>query len=634
MATVINKDKIQGDATLYPGQVLLANNLPVVTTDEVAVELNTSFDSFGNETVTSFNTLTDKLAYIDQSIAQIPSLSINNTSSTEFTVCGGNDSGSDPHTVSLINTITLNGSTLNVKTTTLNFKTLHDTLASILSRLSDLENGSSGPTPKPSSMANPGSKSVTYGGSATVTISCTNCSVASASSSNTSSVTVTRSGNTLTLTAVGNAGTSATITVTGTGNTNYNNPSNITFIATIAKKTSVVTAPTGRTVNYNGSAQALANAGSCTGGKIQYSLASGGTYNDSIPTAINYTSGTTVYWKAVLSDTTNYALPSSGTSGSVTGIINKIASSMANPGAKSVTYNTTQTIPLTYTGLSTISVSSSNSNIIAASISNSTLSLKAKKGTGSATISISGTPSNNYLAPDVVNFTATADKAQNTISISPTATSINVVNGLYNGNSYYIINNVTTTAGTGVNATSSNVDKLYFNVGSSSYLQSYYFSDNNHIITHFGTKSDGVETVTLSNTGNDNYHTAQNKVITFNFSNSTPSTNYYWYLGSSDSAVNNGDNPTALNTNYSGWHNVTSMPVWNNLLGSAIGVDASRDDYTWVIMPTVWFNNLIVKTVSGAPISWQYTWTINNNGTQYTAVWADVTARLLYFTLK
>ena len=34
----------------------------------------------------------------------------------------------------------------------------------------------------------------------------------------------------------------------------------------------------------------------------------------------------------------------------------------------------------------------------------------------------------------------TANKANNTITISPATTTINVVNGLYNGNSYYTIN--------------------------------------------------------------------------------------------------------------------------------------------------------------------------------------------------
>lgn len=118
-----------------------------------------------------------------------------------------------------------------------------------------------------------------------------------------------------------------------------------------------------------------------------------------------------------------------------------------------------------------------------------------------------------------------------------------------------------------------------------------------------------------------------------------PAVKYYWYLGSSDDCClfNEAEdpehnNPLALNIDYSGWHE-TTMPTWNNILGSEIGMDAARDGYTWLIMPTEWFNKLTVKIVLGAPISWQYTWTITNNGTQYTAVWADVTARLLYFTL-
>jgi hypothetical protein len=57
----------------------------------------------------------------------------------------------------------------------------------------------------------------------------------------------------------------------------------------------VVTAPTAKTLTYTGSAQALVNAGSVTGGTMQYSL-DGVTYSASVPTATN--AGTyTVYYK-------------------------------------------------------------------------------------------------------------------------------------------------------------------------------------------------------------------------------------------------------------------------------------------------------------------------------------------------
>ena len=84
-----------------------------------------------------------------------------------------------------------------------------------------------------------------------------------------------------------------TVTVTGKGN--YTGTASTTF--TIVKATPVVTAPTGKTLNYNGSAQALVNAGSTTLGTLQYSL-DGNNYSTTIPTGKD--AGTyTVYYRVV-----------------------------------------------------------------------------------------------------------------------------------------------------------------------------------------------------------------------------------------------------------------------------------------------------------------------------------------------
>ena len=66
---------------------------------------------------------------------------------------------------------------------------------------------------------------------------------------------------------------------------------------TIAKaNASVNTAPTAKELTYNGQAQALIDAGSTTGGTMQYKLGADGTYSTTIPTATN--AGTyTVYYK-------------------------------------------------------------------------------------------------------------------------------------------------------------------------------------------------------------------------------------------------------------------------------------------------------------------------------------------------
>lgn len=62
-------------------------------------------------------------------------------------------------------------------------------------------------------------------------------------------------------------------------------------------RTPVVTAPTAKSLTYSGSAQELVNAGSTTGGTMQYKVGSG-SYSAEIPTATN--AGTyTVYYKVV-----------------------------------------------------------------------------------------------------------------------------------------------------------------------------------------------------------------------------------------------------------------------------------------------------------------------------------------------
>ena len=88
-----------------------------------------------------------------------------------------------------------------------------------------------------------------------------------------------------------NAG-QATVTVTGKGN--YKDTANTNF--TIEKATPVVTAPTAKAgLTYTGQAQELVNAGSTTGGTMQYSI-DNVTYSADIPTVTN--AGTyTVYYK-------------------------------------------------------------------------------------------------------------------------------------------------------------------------------------------------------------------------------------------------------------------------------------------------------------------------------------------------
>ena len=89
-----------------------------------------------------------------------------------------------------------------------------------------------------------------------------------------------------------NVGT-ATISVTGIGN--FTGTASTTF--NIVKATPTVTAPTGKSLTYNGSAQALVNAGSTSAGTLQYST-DGQTYSTSIPSA-TAAGSYTVYYRVV-----------------------------------------------------------------------------------------------------------------------------------------------------------------------------------------------------------------------------------------------------------------------------------------------------------------------------------------------
>ena len=75
-----------------------------------------------------------------------------------------------------------------------------------------------------------------------------------------------------------------TVSYRVSGGDNYNDVAAASITVTIAKATPTVTAPTGKQLNYTGAAQELVNAGSTTGGTLEYSL-DGTTYSTNIPTA-------------------------------------------------------------------------------------------------------------------------------------------------------------------------------------------------------------------------------------------------------------------------------------------------------------------------------------------------------------
>ena len=134
----------------------------------------------------------------------------------------------------------------------------------------------------------------TYGNSAfTNALTKTGDGSVTYSSSNTNVATVNSSGQ-VTIKAAG----SVTITATVTDGTNYTyTTKTASYTLSVAKATPTVTAPTAKNLTYNGGAQTLINAGSTTGGTIQYKLGTG-SYSTSLPSATNKGSYT-VYYKVV-----------------------------------------------------------------------------------------------------------------------------------------------------------------------------------------------------------------------------------------------------------------------------------------------------------------------------------------------
>ena len=136
-----------------------------------------------------------------------------------------------------------------------------------------------------------------------------------------------------------------TITITGKGN--YTGSKSKTF--TIVKATPVVTAPTAKSLTYNGAAQALVNAGSTTLGTLQYSL-DDRTYGTNVPTSTGVGSYT-VYYRVVGDGNINDVAAQS-----ITVTISKAAGSLsyATTSISKTFGNAAFTNPLTLTGDGTV----------------------------------------------------------------------------------------------------------------------------------------------------------------------------------------------------------------------------------------------------------------------------------------
>ncbi len=188
---------------------------------------------------------------------------------------------------------------------------------------------------------------------------------------------------------------------------------------TINKATPVVTAPTAKTsLTYNTAAQTLVNAGSTTGGELQYSM-DNSTWSATAPTGTNAGSYT-VYYRVVGDD--NYNDVASATMGSVS--IAKAAGSITFASDSPIqtwsatSSNNTYTQNVNHTGEGTVAYSISN-NTCGASLSSTSSSTVTFAKAGSVTITATVSGDTNYsYASTTVSHTLTVNRATGYVTLS------------------------------------------------------------------------------------------------------------------------------------------------------------------------------------------------------------------------
>lgn len=197
----------------------------------------------------------------------------------------------------------------------------------------------------------------------------------------------------------------------------------------IAKANPSVTAPTAKTLTYNGSDQALVNAGSTDGGTMQYST-DGTTWSGSVPSGHNAGSYAVRYRVA---GGTNY---NDNAGGTVQVTIAQKATTLTLDKA-SVTLNAdnlTAAVNITTDGDGALSAESSASGVASASISGTVATIThVNRASGTATITIKQAAGTNYKAASkTVSVTADFFSATLNVTAVPGAT----VTATSGGNSY------------------------------------------------------------------------------------------------------------------------------------------------------------------------------------------------------
>ena len=183
---------------------------------------------------------------------------------------------------------------------------------------------------------------------------------------------------------------------------------------TINKANPTYTAPTKKTnLVYNGSAQALADAGSSSHGSFTYCATQNGTYSSTIPTGTNVASNYAVYWKFTGDKNHN------DDSGSLTNItIAKASSSMSNgsgdvsfASSNAINFTTFRTISCAKCSVSGVSVAS-GSGFSVSRYGNTITVTRTSSDAFSGSVTVTGTAINdNYTNPSSITISVSGEAA-------------------------------------------------------------------------------------------------------------------------------------------------------------------------------------------------------------------------------
>ena len=337
-------------------------------------------------------------------------------------------------------------------------------------------------------------------------------------------------------TAIPSATTAGTYTVyyKASASTNYNESASGSVSCSIAKVTPTVTAPTAKSLTYNGSAQALVNAGSTDWGTLKYSL-DNSTYSTSIPSGTNATSYTVYYKVDGDSNINNVAAKS------VSVTIAKADASYTAPTAKSLTYNT-----------------SAQALLNAGSVTGGTMQYSSDNSTWSGTIP-SGTNARTYTSYwRIVGDSNHNDKASASISTTISPKTVSSPTITLSQSTYTYANTAYTPTPTVKDGT--------VTIASSEYTVSY--SNNTNV---------GTATCTITDKTGGNYTVSGSKTFTINcYSATAPTAKNGNWTGSAQDLVNAGSTSygTMVYSTTSGGTYTTTIPT---------GVNAGSYEVWWKV---------------------------------------------------